>query len=63
MRVWQCRIVVDDDQELPEGFDFPPRRAAIGACEEAGVEVVACFSGWGHQITPLEESALRERNR
>ena len=62
MRVWQCRIVVDDDQELPDGFDFPPRRAAINAVLEHGVEVVSCFSGWGNQTT-LEEEYVIERKR
>ncbi len=54
-RVWDCKIVVPVNVAMPMGFDYPPRRAAIDAVEAAGVEVVACFSGWGGT---LEEKYL-----
>ena len=52
-RVWDCQIVVSADAQLPEGFDFPPRTAAINAVEAAGIEVVLCFSGWGGSLTGM----------
>lgn len=63
MRVWECRIVIDDDQVLPAGFDFPPRRAAIAAVEAHGVRVKACFSGWGHQTNPDEDAYLEYQEK
>ena len=47
-RVWQCRIYVDAEQydQTPDGFDLPPRRAAVETVEKH-IPVVACFSGWG----------------
>jgi hypothetical protein len=50
-RVWYCKLVVNDDKPFPEGFDAPPRRAAITAVEQRGIEVVDCFSGWGASLT------------
>lgn len=58
MKVWQCRIMVADDVELPNGFDLPPRRAAIEAIEKEGIEVIACFSSWGNKETALEKAII-----
>jgi hypothetical protein len=59
MRVWECKIVVDDD-ELPDGFDLPPRRAAIAAVERAGFPVRACFSGWAGSLTVTEKRVMED---
>ncbi len=65
-RVWECKIVVPMDAVLPNGFDFPPRRAAIETVEAHGIEVVSCFSGWGGSLDESElaviENRLPERN-
>lgn len=53
-RVWECKIVVED-QDLPNGFDGPPRVAAIDAIQRHAVSVLSCFSGWGGKLTRLEE--------
>ena len=53
MRVWECKIVLPED-DLPDGFDTPPRRAAIRAIEEAGFKVVTCFSGWGGSLNETQ---------
>lgn len=45
-RVWECKIVVRGDAELPCGFDQPPRRAAITAVNAAGFDVLCCSSSW-----------------
>ena len=59
MSVWFCKIVVDDEVEIPDGFDFPPRRAAINAVESRGIEVSACFSGWGGKLNEPEAEIVR----
>ena len=57
-RVWECKIVVRDDVELPDGFDFPPRRAAIDAVTDRGIGVVSCFSGWHGELLASERNLL-----
>lgn len=54
MKVWDFKIVVSDDAKLPITFDQPPRAAAIDAVEKYGIEVIACFSGWGGTLTEME---------
>jgi hypothetical protein len=58
--VWECKIVVDADTILPSGFDSPPRRAAIDAVNNAGIDIKACYSGWGGSLTKFEEEGLDE---
>ena len=52
-RVWTCKVVVPADIELPDGFDNSSRRAAIEAVGKEA-EVVACFSGWGGELSDEE---------
>lgn len=61
-KVWDCKIVVPADAELPPGFDQPPRSAAIAAVEAAGIEVIGCSSGWGGSLSDLEEELMHENN-
>jgi hypothetical protein len=53
-KVWECKIVVSEDVKLPDGFDSPPRLAAIKAVEQYGFKVLDCFSGWGGKLTKIE---------
>jgi len=57
-QVWECKIVVPVDATLPTGFDLVPRHAACQAVANAGIEVVACFSGWGGQISVSQEIVI-----
>lgn len=57
-KVWECKIVVPADTELPFGFDSPPRSAAKAAVEDEGIEIVACYSGWGGTLTKDEKENL-----
>ena len=59
-KVWDCKIVVPEDAALPEGFDAPPRSAAMRAVAAVGVPVLACFSGWGGKLTPVEKGIVEE---
>ena len=56
--VWECKIVVPANSDMPEGFDGPPRFAAEQAVLEGGVEVIAILSGWGGQLTDIELDVL-----
>ena len=59
-KVWDCRIIVEvSDKGLPNGFDFPPRRAAIDAIENAGIGVVMCSSGWGGTMNDGDKEFIR----
>lgn len=57
-KVWNCKIVVPIESDLPDGFDAPPRRVAIEAVEGVGAEVLGCFSGWGGKLTDIEVRVL-----
>jgi len=59
-KVWSCKIVVSDDADIPDGFDGPPRKAAISAVETVGFPVLACFSGWGGELTESETEVMDE---
>ena len=50
MKVWECKIIIEDG-ELPPGFDSPPRMAAQQAIEAAGFKVLSNSSGWGGDIS------------
>lgn len=58
LKVWECKIIVSGDTELPPGFDWPPRSAAIEAVEKAGIEILGCSSGWGGSLTKGEQDAF-----
>lgn len=57
-KVWNCKIVVLIDAELPSGFNAPPRTAAIEAVTSAGIDVWSCFSGWGGKLTESEQEVV-----
>jgi len=43
-QVWECKIVVPDDAELPDGFDWPPRRAAMETSNEVQSELAGDYA-------------------
>jgi len=53
-KYWVCIIEVDEEK-LPDGFDFVPRRGAIDAIEDKGIEVKECWSGWGFLKERIQE--------
>lgn len=59
--VWTCKVIVDDGKDLPRAFDGPPRKAVIGAISAAGLNITACFSGWGGNVTKIEQEIIDER--
>ena len=58
VKVWECKIIVPEDSELPPGFDNPPRSSAIAAVENAGIKVLGCSSGWGGELSKEEMEAF-----
>lgn len=57
-KVWTCKIIVPGNSQLPPGFDAPPRRAAIEAVENHGIDVLGCSSGWGGSLTEAEKETF-----
>jgi hypothetical protein len=57
-KVWECKIVVPADAELPAGFDHPPRVAAIEAVAKEGIKVISCFSGWSATLDEHEQEIV-----
>ena len=65
-RVWTCKIVIAEGDDLPSGFDSPPRMAAENAIESAGFSVLMNSSGWGgtldkHDIEYLKTAEKQGR--
>ena len=60
MKIWTCKIGVEDDVELPDGADLPMRRAAQERFRRVtGREPDFCFSGWNGELDDAELEALR----
>jgi len=59
-RVWTCKIAIDENAELPPGFDSPPRQAAMRAVEAHGFDILACFSGWGGELDEAEVEVVEQ---
>jgi hypothetical protein len=62
-QVWECKIVVSGDVMIPDGFDSPPRYAAVQAVENGGIRVLSCFSGWGGTLTETQREIVEENNK
>jgi len=61
LRKWKCEIIIDDnDEDLPAGFDFPPRRAAENAIQCHGYPVLLNSSGWGQEISDEELLTIKQ---
>jgi len=59
LMVWTCKIVVEGN-ELPPGFDSPPRMAAEAAITEAGFVVLMNSSGWGGSLSEVDREYLAD---
>ena len=57
-KVWTCKIVVSADEELPNGFDCPPRTAAENAITKHA-KVLMNSSGWSGTLTQAELKYLK----
>lgn len=60
MRIWTCKIGVEDDIDLPDGADQHMRREAKQAFYSvAGGDPDFCFSGWGGELDEVELEVVR----
>lgn len=57
-KVWECKIVVPANTDLPRGFDAPLREAAIAAIYKHNIKLLGCFSGWNGKLIPDEEEII-----
>lgn len=63
-QVWTCKIVIKARvDEMPRGFDYPPRFAAEKAISDAGFEVLMNSSGWGGSLNEFDRLALAQDRR
>jgi len=59
MKIWECKVVLPDDADLPEGADFPMRLAVRAAClEMTGKVPTDIFSGWCGHLTEIESELV-----
>lgn len=59
MKIWECKLILPDDTDLPDGADFPMREAVSGAVEEmTGRLPQHLFSGWGGKLTKVEKKVI-----
>jgi len=60
MKVWECKVILPDDVDLPDGADFPMRQAVRSACEEMTGKLPSdIFSGWAGSLTEIEQELVR----
>ena len=59
IHVWTCKLVVFAD-DLPDGFDLPPRMAAETAIAEVG-NVIMNRAGWGGELDEFDREYLELR--
>lgn len=61
-KVWDCQIGVMGDLDLPDGVDYPMRRAIQKAfVEVTGREAQFTFSGWGGTLTEERLAVVEDR--
>lgn len=61
-RVWDCKIGYAFNGELPNGADFPMRRAISKQFKKlTGREPLFIFSGWGGSLTDIEKSVVERK--
>lgn len=61
-KVWYCKIGEVDEDKVPQGGDFPMRRAISQAYMElTGEDNIFLFSGWGAELTESERAVVENR--
>jgi hypothetical protein len=62
-KIWSCTIITYNEElnDLPNGADFPPRRAAVEAIEGLGLSIHSVYSKWGCEEFTPKITALKRR--
>jgi len=61
-KIWSCKIGGMIPENLPQGLDWPMRKAIQRAFREiTGVDHEFTFSGWGGELTEPERAAYENR--
>ena len=62
MKIWDCKIGEVDESLLPDGADWPMRRAVQEAYRQlTGKEPQFTFSGWGGSLTEGEREVVNRK--
>lgn len=60
-RIWDCKIGIVGDCNLPDGADLPMRQAIKEAFYNiTGIDCDFCLSGWGGLLTHTEKGVVRQ---
>jgi prefoldin subunit 5 len=61
--IWECTVIVHNEEldDLPNGADWPPRKAAVEAIESLGLSIHSVSSGWGCEEFTPKIAALKRR--
>lgn len=58
-KIWECKIGIVEDEDLPPGSDLPMRRAVEAAFMlVTGKEADFTFSGWGCELSEAERDVV-----
>lgn len=64
MKIWECKIGIESDVELPFGADMPMRAAVRRAfIQITGKEPDFTFSGWGATLNQIERDIIDQKDR
>mgnify|MGYP003675702413 FL=1 len=61
--IWECTVIIHNEElnDMPNGADYPPRKAAVEAIESLGLSVHSVSSGWGCDVSTPKIAALKRR--
>jgi hypothetical protein len=61
--IWDCTVIIHNEElnDLPNGADWPPRKAAVEAIESLGLSVHSVSSGWGCDESTPKIASLKRR--
>jgi hypothetical protein len=61
--IWECTVIIHNEElnDLPNGADWPPRKAAVEAIESLGLSINSVSSGWGCDETTPKIASLKRR--
>lgn len=62
MSIWYCKVGTLHDIDLPDGADWPMRKAIRQAfADVTGQDDEFCFSGWSAELTESEIAVVENR--